>query len=62
MEPEKNILVEDTRDSIAGNNASLPMPEWQKIELDKRYDQYKKGELSLHGWEDVHENLRNKYK
>ena len=32
---EKLILVEDIWDSIARNNAELPMPEWQKSELDK---------------------------
>ncbi len=33
---EKLILVEDIWDSIAQSNAELPMPEWQKAELDKR--------------------------
>ncbi|MCH8873302.1 addiction module protein, partial [candidate division KSB1 bacterium] len=44
---EKLILVEDIWDSIARNNAVLPMPEWQKIELDKRYSDYKIGKLIL---------------
>jgi len=60
--PEKLILVEDIWDSIARNNAELPMPEWQKAELDKRYSDYKNGKLALHNWEGVHEKLRNKYK
>jgi hypothetical protein len=38
------------------------MPEWQKVELDKRYKEYKSGELSLHEWKEVHEELRKKYK
>ncbi|MDA3938441.1 MAG: addiction module protein [Spirochaetia bacterium] len=59
---EKLILVEDVWDSIARFNAELPLPEWQKSELDKRYSDYQNGELKLHDWEDVHENLRNKYK
>ena len=59
---EKLILVEDIWDSIAQNNAELPMPEWQKVELDKRYRNYKNGKLGLHDWEGVHEELRNKYK
>ena len=59
---EKIILVEDIWDSIAKNNVALPMPEWQKIELDKRYDDYKKDKLALHKWEDVHKDLRNKYR
>lgn len=59
---EKLILVEDIWDSIARNNAELPLPEWQKSELDKRYSDYKKGKLKHHDWEGVHEELRNKYK
>ncbi len=59
---EKLILVEDIWDSIARNNAELPMPEWQKTELDKRYSDYKNGKLELHDWQGVHEELRQKYK
>jgi putative addiction module component (TIGR02574 family) len=59
---EKLILVEDIWDSIARYNAEPPLQEWQKSELNKRYSDYKNGELKLHNWEDIHENLRNKYK
>ncbi|MBI3815707.1 MAG: addiction module protein [Nitrospinae bacterium] len=59
---EKLILVEDIWDGIARNNGELPMPEWQKSELDKRYRQYKEGKLKLRDWEGVHEEIRNKYK
>lgn len=59
---EKLILVEDIWDSIARNNAELPMPEWQKSKLDKRYSDYKNGKLKLRNWEGIHEELRNKYK
>lgn len=59
---EKLILVEDIWDAIARNNEVLPMPEWQKIELDKRYNDYKNGKLALHDCKSVHEELRDKYK
>jgi len=59
---EKLILVEDIWDSIARNNGELPMPEWQKSELDKRYSDYKKGKLKIHDWKGVHEEIRKKYK
>ena len=59
---EKLILVEDIWDSIARSNAELPLPKWQKRELDKRYKEYKNGKLPLHEWKGVHEDLRNKYK
>ena len=59
---EKLLLVEDIWDDIAKHNAELPMPEWQKNELDKRYGEYKAGRLQLHTWNGVHEELRHKYK
>ena len=59
---EKLILVEDIWDSIAHSNSELPMPEWQKVELDKRYKEYKSGKLSLHDWKEAHEGLRKKHK
>ena len=59
---EKLMLVEDLWDSIAQDNAELPLPEWQKKELDHRYSSYKEGKIGLHEWEGVHEELRNKYK
>ncbi len=59
---EKLLLVEDIWDSIAFNNAEIPMPEWQKNELDKRYKNYKDGKLALNDWASVHKDLREKYK
>ena len=59
---EKLILVEDIWDSIARSNSVLPLYEWQKNELDKRYKEYKSGEQTLHEWNKVHEELRKKYK
>jgi len=59
---EKLLLVEDIWDSIAFSNSVIPMPMWQKQELDRRYNEYKKGKLELHDWEEVHKKLRQKYK
>ena len=59
---EKLLLVEDIWDSIAADNSEIPMPLWQKTELDKRYKEYKEGKLGLHNWEEVHKDLREKYK
>jgi putative addiction module component (TIGR02574 family) len=57
---EKLILVEDIWDGIARSNSELPIPEWQKAELDRRFSDYKNGKLKLHDWESVHQELRNK--
>jgi putative addiction module component (TIGR02574 family) len=59
---EKLLLVENIWDSIAQKNNSLPMPTWQKVELEKRYRQYKEGALTLHDWETVHAQLRENHK
>jgi len=59
---EKILLVEDIWDSIASDNYELPMTEWQKKELDHRYQEFKKGNMELHNGQSVHESLRDKYK
>jgi putative addiction module component (TIGR02574 family) len=59
---EKLLLVEDIWDSIAEGNAELPMAEWQKQELDKRYQEFNSGNVELHDWQTVHEGLRARYK
>ena len=59
---EKLLLVEDVWDAIAVSNSEIPMPEWQKRELKKRYKDYQEGKLELHDWKSVHEDLRDKYK
>ena len=59
---EKLILVKDIWDSIARSNSVLPLPEWQKTELDKRYKEYRDGKVTLHEWNEVHEDIRKKYK
>ena len=59
---EKLLLIEDVWDSIAQSNLELPMREWQKRELDKRYKEFKAGKQDLHEWQSVHEEIRNKYK
>ncbi len=52
------MLVQDIWDSIARESDQLPLPEWQKQELEKRYSQYQKSGLELHDWQDVHDTLR----
>ena len=59
---EKLLLVEDIWDLIAADSSEVPVPVWQKEELDKRYEEYKAGELKLYNWEEIHNHLREKYK
>ncbi|MBM4236689.1 MAG: addiction module protein [Firmicutes bacterium] len=51
---EQIMLVADIWDSIARRQSKLPLPGWQKSELDKRYEEYKSGKLGLHDWREVH--------
>lgn len=60
--PQKLILAQDIWDSIALEGNNLPMPEWQKKELEKRYGQYKQNQVELHDWRQIHNELRERYK
>jgi putative addiction module component (TIGR02574 family) len=59
---EKLMLVEDIWDSIAKSNSELPMPEWQKTELEKRYGEYQDKKLTLYEWQKVHSEIRDNQK
>jgi len=59
---EKLLLVEEIWDSIALSNDQIPLHEWQKTELDKRYAEYQQGNQPLHSLDTVHESLRTTYK
>jgi len=56
--PDKILLVEDIWDAIAQSNLELPLPEWQRRELDRRYAEYTSGKTTLHDWQEVHSSLR----
>lgn len=55
---QKLLIAQDIWDSIAMENGNIPLPLWQKDELQKRYNEYKDGNLSLHDWQEVHARLR----
>ena len=66
-ETDKNELrtkykLSDFPHGLVRGKYAKQMPEWQKRELDKRYQAYKAGEQNLHDWQSVHEEIRNKYK
>jgi len=51
--PQKLQLVEDLWDSIAAVPESVPVPEWQKEELDRREAQFRQNPDSAIPWEEV---------
>jgi putative addiction module component (TIGR02574 family) len=59
---DKLLLIEDVWDEIAKSNTALPLPEWQKKELDIRLASHENAEHDTQNWQDVHRELRHKYK
>lgn len=59
---EKLLLVEEIWDVIALNQNDLPISNAQKQQLDERYKEYQAGNVSLHDYQDVHNELIAKYK
>ena len=59
---QRLILAQDIWDTIALESGKLPMPEWQKKALEKRYAEYQQGGLEIHDREQLHEDLKNRYK
>ncbi|MFA7174621.1 MAG: addiction module protein [Kiritimatiellia bacterium] len=59
---DKISLVERICDEISSDSGSVPLSEGQKRELDKRYNEFISGNVTLHDWSAVHEDIRNRYK
>ena len=59
---QKLNLVQDIWNSIAESSSNIPVPEWQKSELDRRYKEYSDGKLGLYDWKTVHSDLRERHK
>jgi putative addiction module component (TIGR02574 family) len=57
---DRITLVEKIWNSIAAESSELPLSQWQKRELSKRYNEYKSGNLKLVDPEITHKRLRSK--
>jgi putative addiction module component (TIGR02574 family) len=51
--PEKILLVEDLWDNISADDASIPVPESHKTELDKRYKRFQSAPGTLLSLDDL---------
>jgi putative addiction module component (TIGR02574 family) len=51
--PERVQLVEDLWDSIARSSVTLPIPQWQKDELERRKQKHRKNPDSVSTWDQV---------
>jgi putative addiction module component (TIGR02574 family) len=54
---ERVQLVEDLWDSIARSNAELPLPQWQKDELDRRKQNYLENADTGQTWDQVKRDI-----
>ncbi|MDA3923473.1 MAG: addiction module protein [Kiritimatiellae bacterium] len=59
---DKLRLIEEIWDQVSEKNNSIPLPEWQKKELDRRYEEYESEKVELHEVQAVHDQLRDLYK
>jgi putative addiction module component (TIGR02574 family) len=58
---EKIQLVEDLWDSIAAEAEGLPLPEWQKAELDRRAAEYLRDPSLATPWEDAKRRILERH-
>ena len=58
--PEKILLVEDLWDSIALDEAAVPVPESHKAELDKRLRRYESAPGSLLSLEELRTRIEKR--
>ncbi len=54
---ERVQLVEDLWDSIARSNAEVPIPQWQKDELNRRKQNYLRNTNSGRTWDQVKQSI-----
>jgi len=54
---ERVEIVEDLWDSIARSNADIPLPQWQKDELDRRKRNYLQNPDSGLTWDQVKQDV-----
>ena len=57
---EKLQLVEDLWDDLGADPGSVPVHEWQKVELDARKERLASAPTSTLGWDEVKAQVRNR--
>ena len=50
---EKILMVEEIWDNVAKTSGDVPIPEWQKKELDRRRERVREGAGSLCTWSQI---------
>ena len=57
--PDQLQLVEDLWDHIAASKEPLPVPDWQKHELDRRKRNFEANPDAAISWEDAKKQIRS---
>jgi putative addiction module component (TIGR02574 family) len=58
---EKLQLLEDLWDDIASDPASIPVHEWQKVELDRRRQNLRDQPGSALSWDEIRHRIRSRH-
>jgi putative addiction module component (TIGR02574 family) len=58
--PEKILLVEDLWDNISADDASIPVPESHKAELDNRYKRFQSAPGTLLSLDDLRARVKKR--
>jgi len=56
---EKLLIFEELWDAIALEPSAVPMQDWQRSELEKRYEEYTRNPAEGSPWTEVRERLLN---
>ena len=54
---EKLLLLEELWDHLAGEPSEIPVVDWQKHELERRYQEYLQNPSEGSSWSEVRERL-----
>jgi putative addiction module component (TIGR02574 family) len=59
---EKLLLLEELWDDLANQPSEVPVPDWQKQELERRYQEYVKDPTDGSSWPEVRERLMTAFR
>ena len=59
---EKLLLVEELWDDLARHPAEVPVPDWQRQELEQRYQEYLQNPSDGSPWSEVRARLRSAFR
>ncbi len=54
---EKLLLLEELWDNLAGHPSEVPVAEWQRLDLERRYEEYLQNPSEGSPWPEVRERL-----